>query len=202
MLIVGLTGSIASGKSTVSRMFQDLGAYVIDWDVLAREVVNPHMKAWEETIEQFGPQILNEDETLDRQKLGGIVFNDADKLETLNQIVHPAICEEDRRREKEIRERDPEAIIIKDVPLLIEVGHQGTVDKVIVVYASEDNQLARVMERGFDLEESGKRIHAQMPLDKKIAYADFVIRNDGSLEETQRQVKRIYDELKRLAASR
>ena len=141
MIIVGLTGSIASGKSTVAEMFKELGAYLIDWDLLAREVVRPHRKAWQGIVEYFGQDVLNDDLTLNRQRLAEIVFNNPEKLAKLNQITHPAVIEEDARRTEEIRKTQSEAIIVKDIPLLIEIGYQKSVDKVVVVYASEENHL-------------------------------------------------------------
>jgi dephospho-CoA kinase len=198
VIIVGLTGSIASGKSTVAEIFKELGAYLIDWDLLAREMVRPHSKAWQGIVEYFGRDVLNDDLTLNRQRLAEIVFNDPEKLAKLNQITHPAVIEEDTRRTEEIRKIHSEAIIVKDIPLLIEIGYQKSVDKVVVVYASEENHLKRMMERGVGPEEAKKRIRAQMPLEEKVKHADFVIQNDGSLEETRRQVEKIFDALSHL----
>jgi len=189
MMLIGLTGSIASGKSTVANFFKELGAYIIDWDVLAREAVNPAQPAWQGIMEYFGPEVLNEDLTLNRQKLGEVIFNDAEKREQLNRIVHPAIFNEDERLTQEIRDRDPEAIIIKDAPLLIELSLQSTFDKVIVVYASEDNQVKRLMGKGLTLKEAKERIASQIPVSEKLQFADFVIYNDDSLEETKLQVE-------------
>lgn len=195
MIIVGLTGSVASGKSTAAEMFKELGAYLIDWDLLAREVVRPHRKAWQGIVEYFGQDVLNDDLTLNRQRLGEIVFNDPEKLAKLNQITHPAVIEEDARRTEEIRKIQSEAIIVKDIPLLIEIGYHKSVDKVVVVYASEENQLKRMTERGVGPEEARKRIRAQMPIQEKIKCADFVIQSGGSLEATRRQVEKIFDAL-------
>jgi dephospho-CoA kinase len=195
VIIVGLTGSIASGKSTAAEMFKELGAYLIDWDLLAREVARPHRKAWQGIIEYFGQDVLNDDLTLNRQRLGDIVFNDPEKLAKLNQIIHPAVIEEDARRTEEISRIQSEAIIVKDIPLLVEIGYQKSVDKVVVVYASEENQLKRMMERGFGPEEARKRIRAQMPIQEKIKCADFVIQGNGPLEATRKQVEKIFDAL-------
>ncbi|MDD5093779.1 MAG: dephospho-CoA kinase [Dehalococcoidia bacterium] len=199
MIIVGLTGSIASGKSTVSETFKELGAYVIDWDILAREVVRPHQRAWNGIVDYFGRAVLNEDLTLNRQKLGEIVFRDAEKLEKLNQITHPAVIEEDEEQTEEIGKLDPNAIVIKDVPLLIEIGFHKRVDKVVVVYASRENQIKRMMaSRGLSSTEATQRIEAQMPLREKIRFADFVIQNDGSVQDTGKQVEEIFAALKAL----
>jgi len=193
-IIVGLTGGIASGKSTVAGIFRELGAYLIDFDVLAREVVRPHLEAWKGIVEHFGTEVLNEDLTLNRPKLAEMVFNDAAKLEKLNEIVHPAVFDRGKRRLEEIRKIDPAAIVVKDTPLLLETGYP-LVDKVVVVYANEENQLKRLIGRGLNHEEAEKRIKAQMPLAEKVKRADFVIQNDGSLTETRRQVETVYEEL-------
>lgn len=189
VIIVGLTGGIASGKSTVAGIFRELGAYLIDFDVLAREVVRPHLKAWKGIVEYFGTEVLNEDLTLNRQRLAEIVFDDAVKLEKLNEIVHPVVFEEGKNRLEEIRKIDPGALVVMDIPLLLETGCQTLVDKVVLVSASEENQIRRLIDRGLTPGEAEKRIRAQMPSAEKIKQADFVIQNDGSLAETRRQVE-------------
>ncbi|HEU65093.1 MAG TPA: dephospho-CoA kinase, partial [Chloroflexi bacterium] len=140
MIIIGLTGSVGTGKSTVANFFRELGAYIIDWDELAREVIRPHSKAWKEIVEYFGKDFLNEDLTINRQKLSEVVFSDKEKLEKLNQVVHPEVFKEDERITNEIKRLDPDALIIKDIPLLHEVVSPMFVDKVIVVSASEQTQ--------------------------------------------------------------
>jgi len=197
-LIVGLTGGIAAGKSTVSQMFKDLGAYLIDFDELAREVVKPGKRAWQKIVEYFGNDILNEDLTLNRQKLGELVFHDPKKLRKLNEIVHPEVFREDQRITDEILSKNPRALIIKDIPLLTEAGAQKLVEKIIVVYASSQTQLERMIERGFNEEEARARIDAQAPLEEKLKYADFIIYNDGPLEDTRKQVAEIYLKLRNL----
>jgi dephospho-CoA kinase len=197
MIVVGLTGNIGSGKSTVAIFFKELGAYVIDWDELAREVVRPDSKAWKEITEYFGKGILNDDLTIDRQKLAEMVFSDREKLAKLNQIVHPEVFKEDERATSEIKDIDPDALIVKDIPLLFEVTPPIFVDKVVVVSASEQTQLRRLEEKGITRRDAQRRIKSQLPLEDKIKSADFVIDNDGSLEETKRQVERIYSLLTR-----
>lgn len=192
MIIVGLTGSIASGKSTVAGMIRQLGACLIDFDVLAREVVRPHLKAWEGIVEHFGAEVLNEDSTINRGTLAAIVFSDPAQLEKLNGIIHPAVFEEGKSRLAEIRRTDPEAIVIQDIPLLLETGCRKLVDKVVVVYAGEENQMKRLIGRGLTPDEAERRISAQMPLAEKVKQADFVIQNDGTLEQTREQVERVY----------
>ncbi len=119
MIIVGLTGGVGTGKSTVTNFLRELGAYIIDWDELARKVTRPHSQAWREIVEHFGKSVLNEDLTVDRQKLADIVFSDKRKLAKLNRIVHPRVFEEDERITSEIRSHDPDALIIKDIPLFL-----------------------------------------------------------------------------------
>jgi dephospho-CoA kinase len=197
MIIVGLTGSVGTGKSTVTNFFRELGAYIIDWDELAREVIRPHLRAWKEIVEYFGKDFLNEDLTINRQKLAEIVFSDKEKVTKLNQIVHPEVFKEDDRITNEIRTLDPDALIIKDIPLLLELTHPVFVDKVVVVSASEQTQLRRLEEKGISREDAQNRIKSQLPLEEKIKSADFVINNDGPLEETKKQVEEIYSLLRK-----
>lgn len=197
MIIVGLTGSVGSGKSTVSNFFKDLGAYIIDWDELARKVTRPHSKAWKEIVDCFGKGVLNDDLTIDRQELADIVFSDKEKLTKLNRIVHPEVFQEDEGITSEIRSHDPGALIIKDIPLLFEVTTPIFVDKVIVVCASEETQLRRLERKGINRKEAQRRIESQLPLEEKTESADFVINNNGQLEETKRQVEDIYSLLRK-----
>ena len=196
MMIVGLTGSLGTGKSTVTNFFTELGAYIIDWDELAKEVTCPHSKAWEKIVAYFGKDILNDDITINRQQLAELVFSNREMLERLNQIVHPEVFKEDERITNEIENRDPHALIIKDIPLLFEVATPIAADKIIVVSASEQTQLKRLEEKGMSRDAAQNRIKSQLPLEEKIKAADFVINNDGSLEATKRQVEEIYCLLK------
>jgi len=197
VVIVGLTGSVGTGKSTVTNFFKELGAYIIDWDELARQVTHPHSKAWKEIVEYFGKGILNDDLTMNRRRLADIVFVDKEKVTKLNQIVHPEVFREDERITNEIKSLDPDAMIIKDIPLLFEVASPVSVDKVVVVSASEQTQLRRLEERGMSPDDARNRIKSQLPLEKKIKSADFVINNDGPPEETKRQVEEIYSLLRK-----
>jgi dephospho-CoA kinase len=192
MIIVGVTGNIATGKSTVAGLFKELGAYTIDWDELAREAVRPYSNAWEEIAKHFGKGIMNADLNIDRRKLADIVFSDKEKLAKLNQIVHPHVFEIDEKTTNEIKEGDPDALIIKDIPLLFEVARHISVDKVIVVTASQSTQLRRLQEKGIDRKDAQRRIESQLPSERKVKSADFVIHNDGPLEDTRRQVEDIY----------
>ncbi|HXX33475.1 MAG TPA: dephospho-CoA kinase, partial [Thermodesulfobacteriota bacterium] len=137
MLIIGLTGGVASGKSTVSNVLKEEGAHLIDADRIARELVRPHTPAWHELIKLFGEEILEEDGSIHRKKLAALVFSHPEKRGLLNQLLHPRIREEMQRRMKEIGQRDPEAIVVIDAALLVETGAYREVDRLIVVYCSE-----------------------------------------------------------------
>ena len=197
MIIVGLTGSVGTGKSTVTNFFGELGAYIIDWDELARDVIRPNLRAWREIVEYFGKDFLNEDLTVNRQKLAEMVFSDKEKVAKLNQIVHPEVFKEDERITNEIKSLDRDALVIKDIPLLLELTRPIFVDKIVVVSASEQTQLRRLEEKGMSREDARSRIKSQLPLKEKIKSADFVINNDGPLEETKKQVEEIYSLLRK-----
>lgn len=198
MLNVGLTGGIASGKSTVAKMFRAKGAYLIDLDKLAHFVEEPDQIAWKAIVDYFGPDVLNEDQTINRIKLGLIVFPNREKLSKLNSIVHPAVFEEWRKRIDEIREKNAAAIIISDIPLLVEVEMQNQVDVVVLVYVSPEDQIRRSMDRnGFSRADAERRLSVQMPIDEKISHADFIIDNRGSLEKTEIAVNAVWAELLR-----
>ena len=198
MLNIGLTGGIASGKSTVARMFQEKGAYLIDLDEIVHYVEEPDRPAWKAIVEYFGPEILNEDRTINRTRLGAIVFEDREKLAVLSRIVHPHIIGEWRRRITEIGRTESEGILLSDVPLLIEGRLQHLVDVVVLVYVSSDEQVERLMERnGCSREDALLRLASQMPIDDKIRYADIVVNNQGSVERTREIVSEVWEELRR-----
>ncbi len=198
MLNVGLTGGIASGKSTVGRMLADKGAVVIDFDALARIVVEPEGPVWRAIVESFGRDVLGADRAIDRRKLGAIVFADRRKRELLNRLVHPAVLAEWRERLAKIRAEQPEAIVLSDIPLLFEVDLKPQVDLVLVVYASPEEQIRRMVARnGYSREEAMARLASQMPIDAKLPEADLVVRNDGSVEETRSTVDDLWDELQK-----
>lgn len=198
MLVVGLTGGYASGKSTVARIFVELGAVLVDADQLARKVVEPGKPAWSEIVAHFGNGILLENGEIDRKALAEIIFSDEKERERLNSIVHPRVLEEELKAIDEIRGRKPEAVVIMNVPLLIERGHFNYCDRIVVVTVDEETHIKRLMGRdGFTREEAVRRISSQMPLSEKVKYADFVIDNNGSIEETRREVGKIFALLKR-----
>lgn len=198
MLFVGLTGGIGSGKTTIADMFKKEGAYVIDIDMLSHEVVKPGEPAWKEAVDFFGEGILNGDRSFNRKKLGDIVFSDEKKREMLEGIIHPRIAEEQSLIIKEIEKKDKHAIVIIDIPLLIEVNKQDMVDKVVLVYASPEAQVERLMQRdGLSLEDAHKRLAAQMPIGEKKKYAHYIINNEVPLDQIQKTVKDIFRELQK-----
>jgi dephospho-CoA kinase len=200
-MIVGLTGSIATGKSTVSQIFADLGGIIIDADKIVRHVQRPGERAWKEIVACFGDEILLQDQELDRAKLGSLVFGNEENRRKLNEIVHPRVREERDRQTAEAFAKHPQSIVIWDIPLLIETGIYKEVDKTVVVYVDAETQLNRLLDRDrMSLEQSQSRIAAQMPVEEKKRYADFVIDNRGTLEETKRQVHVVWEELTALAA--
>jgi dephospho-CoA kinase len=199
MLIVGLTGGVASGKTAVSQVLKEEGAYIIDADQIARELVQPHKPAWNELIRAFGKEILKEDGFIHRKKLADKVFADPKKRKLLNQILHPRIKEEMDRRTKEIGQKDPEAIVVIDAPLIVELGDHREMDKLIVVASTQTQQIERLKERdGIGPEEALRILSSQMPVEEKVNLADFVIRNEGSLEETKKRAKEVFKELRKV----
>jgi dephospho-CoA kinase len=198
-LLIAVTGGIASGKSTVSKMLAEMGAPWIDLDVLARQVVEPGKPAWKEIVDFFGPGILLKDGRINRKKLSDVVFRDAEKRKKLESLTHPRIFEEMRRQVDEIAAGDPDAIIQVCIPLLFELNLHHKFHKVVVVYSPPDMQIQRLMERdGIGKAAAENILSAQLPMDEKVGHADFVIRNEGSLTETRRQVEEVWRKLKRL----
>ncbi|KRG11511.1 dephospho-CoA kinase [Lederbergia galactosidilytica] len=187
-MMVGLTGGIASGKSTVSQMFKERGFAIIDADVAARKVVEPDQSAYQEIVQVFGEAILLPNQMLDRAKLGAIIFSDETKRQKLNSIVHPAV-----RKQMEIWKNEALAAgsqtVIYDIPLLFESRLTNLVEKTIVVFVEEQVQLERLMERnGLSESEALARITSQMPLSEKVKMADAVIDNNGEMDETRSQI--------------
>lgn len=188
-MIIGLTGNIASGKSTVARYLEDLGAAVIDTDQLARQIVLPGTPALKEIFDSFGPGILHNDGTLDRKKLGSLIFKDPASRQRLEQITHPRIETELEHQISYIRDRDPEKVIVLQIPLLIEAGWQHRVDQVWLVLIAEEEQLKRLMQRDkLTREQACDRIASQMPQEQKIPYAHVIINNNGTPEDVRQQV--------------
>jgi dephospho-CoA kinase len=198
MISIGLTGGLASGKSLVARIFKSLGCALIDTDAIARDIAVPGTEAWQAVVKEFGPQILTENNTLDRPKLAGIIFADAGRRQILNSILHPLIISSVRQQLAEIGAREPDALVVVDVPLLIECGLQNDFDEVIVVWTPRETQIKRLMERDVLPEaEARQRLAAQLPLDQKRSYATFVVENDADQGKTEAQVRRILSDLQR-----
>jgi len=191
-LLVGLTGSIATGKSTVSRMFAHLGARVLDADLLAREVVMPGQPAYNKIVEEFGTQVVQEDGALDRKALGAIVFADPARRKRLEEITHPAIGARQQRILSVLDEEAFEGIVIWDAALLFEGGGDAMMDRVVVVYADPETELARLIARDALPEADARaRIASQMPIAEKAKRAHYVVDNSGDRADTERQVRTV-----------
>lgn len=187
-LVVGLTGGIASGKSTVANMFKEMGIEVIDADIEARRAVEIGEAAYEQIVTYFGEGILNDDHTINRSKLAEIIFNDSVKRQKLNEIVHPDV----RRRMNEKKEATilrGDQVVVLDIPLLFESGLKHMVDVVLLVYVEKDVQLQRLMDRNLlTKQEALARIQSQMPIEDKRKLADKVINNNGTIDDTKKQL--------------
>ncbi|POX53342.1 dephospho-CoA kinase [Streptomyces sp. Ru71] len=197
MLTVGLTGGIGAGKSEVSRLLVSCGAVLIDADRIAREVVEPGTPGLAAVVEAFGPEVLTPDGSLDRPKLGSIVFADREKLAALNAIVHPLVGARSRELEQAAAE---DAVVVHDVPLLTENGLAPLYDVVVVVDASPATQLDRLVRlRGMTEEDARARMAAQASRDKRLEIADIVIDNDVPLQQLERRVREVWADLARRA---
>jgi dephospho-CoA kinase len=200
MLRVGLTGSIAVGKSYVSGVLVELGCRVVDADVLARRVVEPGSEGLRRIVEAFGEWVVRPDGTLDRAGLSAVIFKDGTQRELINSLLHPLIIAEQDEQLRQWERVDPRGIGVVDAALLIESGGHGRFDKLVVVHCRPEVQLERLMRRnGYTREEAAARVSAQMPQEEKLRYADFKIDTSGSFEETRRQTEEVYAELRRLA---
>jgi dephospho-CoA kinase len=194
-VVIGLTGGISSGKSTVSTMIRKRGIRVIDADIISREVVEVGKPAYHQIVELFGEDILHDNDTINREKLGALIFGDEKKRNQLNRIVHPAVREEIFEQTKEEKEQNAKAVVL-DIPLLFESKLTHLVDKTILVYVDEKTQLERLMKRnGFSKDEAMMRIRSQLPLKEKIILSDELINNNGSIEETEIQLHEILSKL-------
>lgn len=196
MLKVGLTGGIATGKSTVADIFKNFGAKLVDADELAREILKKDEPAYKSIISQFGNQILQDDGEIDRAKLGKIVFSNPEDLKILNNITHPQIVENEDEICKNIIKENPDSIIIVNAALLIEAGTFHRFDKIILVYALVETQIDRLVKRNcLDKNQAIARIKSQMSFEEKRRFADFIVDNDGELQRTIQQCEQIYSEL-------
>jgi dephospho-CoA kinase len=193
LLLIGLTGGIASGKSTVAQFLEEEGGVIIDFDILARRTVSPGEKAWRHVVDFFGEGVLLDNRELDRKRLSEIVFSDTGKRKMLENFTHPAIAKEFVKEMEKIASEKGDAIVFSVIPLLIEGGMQELFHSVVVVHIPREKQVQRLMDRdGITRDRALDILNAQMPIEEKLEYADFVIRNDGSIEETKRQVQGLW----------
>lgn len=202
-LLIGLTGGIATGKSTVAEMLRNHGATIIDFDILARSVVEPEKPSWQLITGFFGNDILNPDNTINRKKLSDIVFNNPLKREKLETFTHPFIWDEFIELVKTSVQMDRKAIILAVIPLLIEGSMHDLFNKNIVVYSSPEIQIRRLMDRdGISREMADKILRSQVPIDEKLKYADFIIKNEGTIRDADKEVNDLWKTLKHLQESR
>ena len=193
---IGLTGGIASGKSTVAGLFRAWGAYVADADEISRHALDPGTDCYEKTVAAFGRDILFSDGTVDRKKVASLVFADSHALTALNGIVHPYVHETIHRESKRAFDEAPDRLIVWDVPLLFEAGYDRDVGRIVVVTAPQNLRIRRIMERDGSTKAAAlRRIRAQMPDREKVRRADHVIRNNGSLAELEQRTREVFNEL-------
>ena len=196
MLLVGLTGGIATGKSTISQWLSEFGAYVVDADPLAHEVIAPNGPAYDAVVADFGPGILAPDLTIDREKLGAEVFSSPSRLQRLNALVHPQVRAEASRLFFAYAQRESNGVGIFEAALLVETGGHREMDRLIVTYCAPETQIQRLLDRGLQHGEAERRLGAQLPHASKLELADFSINTDGPLKETQQQVREIWERLR------
>lgn len=195
MIKIGLTGGIACGKSTISKLLNKLGAKIIDADLEAKAALKPNTKAYNLLVMEFGKEILKEDKTIDRRKLGNQVFGDELKLKKLNSIVHPFVIEKIKDKITETERKGKYQAVVLDAPLLIETNLHHLVDEVWVVHVDRETQVNRLMNRDkFSLEQAENRINAQASHEERMKYATAVIDNGGTRRHTKEQVSRLWEQ--------
>jgi dephospho-CoA kinase len=201
MLRIGLTGGIASGKSTVAARMRERGLSVLNADLLAHRLMEPGQPAYDDVVREFGREVLQADSTVDRKKLGDIVFRDPTKRERLNQIVHPRVIAAREEQLKQMQAEDPRGIAIVEAALLIENGYYKKLDRLIVCSCRPEQQMERLQARGLTEEEARQRLNSQLPLEEKLRLADDVLDCSGTLEDTLRQTDVLVERLRQLAAA-
>jgi dephospho-CoA kinase len=195
--VIGLTGGIATGKSTVCAILENAGAVIIDADRIARKLVKKNLPAYRQIVDTFGKSILLPGGEINRTALGDLIFNDPRKKQLLNKILHPQVGKETDRQLKRIEKNNPHALVILDIPLLLESGLHKNLSEVIVVYTPEHIQINRLMQRDHISQENAlARIRSQMPIEEKKKLATIVIDNSGMLEDTRKQTLEIFQRLK------
>lgn len=193
--IIGLTGGIGSGKSTISCILKELGAYIIDEDMVSRLLMEKGQKVYYDIVSYFGPEILKENGDIDRKKLGSVVFADSEKLQALNRITHPAMIKYTKAEIERLMAQKTHKLVVIDAAILIEMGLDKLVDEIWVVYVDRETQIERIMARdGLSYADALNRINSQMPLDEKLRLADKVIDNTKPLDEVRKQVERLFCE--------
>lgn len=197
MLVVGITGSIGAGKTTLALVLEEKGVEVLDADLIAHEVTEPQSPVWREVVDEFGESVLGKNKEIDRKKLAEIVFANSEKLEALNRIVHPRVIERVNSKLKELRKEKPNTIAVIDAPLLIEAGMKEMLDLLVVVVTKEELRLARTAGLGLTAVEMRNRNEKQMPQEEKARYADYVIENEGSLEELKQKAENLWQVLQK-----
>jgi dephospho-CoA kinase len=196
MLIVALTGGIASGKSVVADVLARHGCYIDTADETARGLMEPGQPAWEKVVARFGRKILRPDQTIDRPGLARIIFNDEEARLFLNRLIHPLVLEERKAAIERLAKEGRVKIFVSEAALTIEAGFAGFFDKVIVVYCRPEIQIQRLMERDhIERAEASKKIQAQMPAEEKLKYADYVVDTSGTVEGTKAQSEQVYEKL-------
>ena len=197
MIVVGVTGGLGMGKSTVAKMFQELGAVALDADRLARDVIEPRKLAWRQVLKRFGDDLVHneEDVRINRKKLAARVFGDPKALKDLEAIVHPRVIREIRERLHRLKRNRRVRMVVLDVPLLFETGSNALAKVVVVVTATPKAVGARLRDRGMSDDDAARRAAAQWDVSAKVALADHVINNSGSEQQTRRQVKELWDQL-------
>ena len=196
MILVGLTGGIATGKSTIAKMLKRCGAILIEADALAREVVEPGKPAWRAIVKLYGDTVLKQDRSINRQVLGGIIFSNPKQRRQLERIIHPRVAREQVRLTKAIARKHPKAVVIYEVPLLFEAGVDKRVDQIIVITADQATQIARLKKRnGLSRAEAIRRIQAQIPLANKIHRADHVLNGTFPRPLLRKQVRQLFKHL-------
>jgi dephospho-CoA kinase len=203
MIRAGLTGGLASGKSFVARVLEELGCHVVRADDLGHEVMLPGGEAYNAIIDEFGAGILGSDGNIDRRKLAGLVFNDPDRLSRLNNLVHPAVFRREEEFVENVRRTDPSGIVVVEAAILVETGRYQRLDRLILAVCTPEQQVERAMKRdAMSREEVVARLSRQMPLEEKRKFADYVIDTSGPKEQTMEQTRNVYESLRSIELSR
>ena len=201
MLLVGLTGGLASGKTFVGHALAELGCHLIEADDLGHRVLLPGAEAYDAVVNEFGEEVLDDDRYIVRRKLGALVWDNPERLAKLNSIVHPVVIAREQQMIAEFSKRDPAAIIVVESAILVETGSYRRFDRLIVVVCTIEQQVERAMKRGaYSKEEVLARLSRQLPLEEKVRVADYVIDTSGAKENAIEQVKTVYESLRSLSA--